>query len=61
MKVAILEISCDIPDCTIRFRAQFVSTAESMRHESHAKREGWRQVRAGMQMIWVCPGHPEVI
>lgn len=61
MKVTILEISCDVPDCAIKFRAQFVSTAELMRHESHAKREGWRQVRIGTELVWICPGHPEVI
>lgn len=61
MKVSTVQIQCDMPECVSEFRAVFVNLNEMNRHVNAAKREGWRKVRIGLEMVEVCPEHPEVI
>lgn len=61
MKVRSILIECDIENCASVFRAQFVTAAEMAKHNNAAKREGWRQIRYGFNMIQVCPNHPRVL
>ena len=61
MQIKIILIECDMPACKSYIRSQFVTTAERIRYENAAKRDGWREVRVGFEMAIVCPGHPEVI